>query len=509
MERVSGADYHSCAPMPSRNPVDPRAFLADAFAGAWPRRVALGLLVAYVLAAPFPWGSVQPGLAGTGKIALGAFLIAGVASLSPGARLRLGQARLPVAAVAGISALGLLQLVPLPGALLRAVSPASTEAWAGAGRILGTFGRTPPPARVSLMPWETLGVSLLALSWVALFLSASALLDRRASRRLFAAAVVVSGLVQVVLAIATEDRLFRLHGSFVNPNNFAGYLQVSLAFALGLLWYRTRVGLQELSEAHGAEARSSHLVGLLPSLGAATLLWAVLAAGIVLSQSRGGIVAATGTTLILGALVFQSRRGARRARRIVGITLAVLVTLGTAFAIAGAGTVAFLRFLMPDAADLAADYRVLIWRGSAEAFRLFPWLGSGLGTFREAFRRVQPAEVSGLVDQAHDEYLQLLVTGGVVGAALGLVALVFGLRALLRAFFAQKHREERAWGLAAIGALVALLLHGISEFNFSIPAIPATLAACLGGAWAALGWTRSDDVEPGLSVPRRSAPSQG
>ena len=189
-------------------------------------------------------------------------------------------------------------------------------------------------------------------------------------------------------------------------------------------------------------------------------------------------------------------------------SLAALVTLGTAFAIAGAGTVAFLRFLMPDAADLAADYRVLIWRGSVEAFRLFPWLGSGLGTFREAFRRVQPQELNGLVDQAHDEYLQLLVTGGAIGAALGLVALVLGLRALLRAFFAQKHREERAWGLAGIGALVALLLHGIAEFNFSIPAIPATLAACLGGAWAALGWTRSDDLEPsGLSDPGRSGPS--
>ena len=169
--------------MPSRSRIDPRAFLADAFAGAWPRRIALGLLVAYVLAAPFPWGSVQPGLTGTAKITLGAFLIAGVAALSPGARLRLGEARLPLAAVAGIAALGLLQVVPLPGALLRAFSPASAEAWAGAGRILGTFGRTAPPARISLMPWETLGVSLLAFSWVALFLAASALLDRRASRR--------------------------------------------------------------------------------------------------------------------------------------------------------------------------------------------------------------------------------------------------------------------------------------------------------------------------------------
>ena len=37
-----------------------------------------------------------------------------------------------------------------------------------------------------------------------------------------------------------------------------------------------------------------------------------------------------------------------------GLDLRTGRLLGTAFAIAGAGTVAFLRFLMPDAADLAA-----------------------------------------------------------------------------------------------------------------------------------------------------------
>ena len=509
MKPLQVSDYHSSASM-SRFLAYQRAFLADAFAGAWQRRAALGLLLVYVLAAPFPWGSVQPGPTGTAKITMGAFLLAAVVALSPGVRLRLGAARLPVVAVAGIALLGFFQLVPLPRMLLRALSPASAEAWGEAGEVLRAFGRTPPSPRISLVPWETFGVALLSLSWVALFLSALVLLGRRSSRRLFAGAVVASGLFQVGFAIAAEDRILRLHGSFINPNNLAGYLEISLAFALGLVWYRTRVGLRTLAEARGVEERSSRLVRVLPEIVATTLLWAILAAGIVLSQSRGGIVAAAGTTLLLGALVFQGGEGARHARRVVGIAVAVLVALGTAFAIAGAGTVGFLRFLMPDAADLAGDYRVLIWRGSTEAFRLFPWLGSGLGTFREAFRRVQPAGIEGLVDQAHDEYLQLLVTGGLVGAALGLLALVFGLRALLRAFSSQKHREERAWGLAGIGALLALLLHGIAEFNFSIPAIPATLATCLGGAWAALGWSRADENgPPGLSESERSGPASG
>ncbi len=473
--------------------------LAEAFSGSWPRRVAYGLLLAYVVAAPFPWGSVQPGLTGTGKIVLGAFLVTLVTFLAPDARPHLHGIRLPLAAVAGLGLLGLLQLLPLPAGLVALVSPASAEAWAGAGRVFASFGEPAPAARVSLAPWETAGTALLALAFVGLFLSASVLLARRAPRRLFGLVVLASGVFQVARALATEDRLLRLHGSFVNPNNLAGYLEISLACAFGFLWYRARSAVRDFAAISGIDERADWLVRLVPRFFLSFLLWAFLAAGVVVTQSRGGLLAAAGTTVLLGALAWEARTVAPQGgRHVVASVLGVLVVAGTAFAIAGAGTVAFLRFVLPDSADLAADYRVLVWRDSLEAFGLFPALGSGLGTFREAIRRVQSPEVRGLVEQAHNEYLQILVTGGVAGAALALTAIVAGARALLRGFFHQRHREEAAWGLAGIGALAMLLLHGMAEFNFSIPAIPATLAACLGCAWAALRWKRAD--EPGLDL---------
>lgn len=56
---------------------------------------------------------------------------------------------------------------------------------------------------------------------------------------------------------------------------------------------------------------------------------------------------------------------------------------------------------------------------------------------------------------------------------------------LLRAWMRQEHREESAFALAGTGVLISLMLHGLVEFNMSIPAIPATLALMLGVAWAA------------------------
>jgi hypothetical protein len=42
-----------------------------------------------------------------------------------------------------------------------------------------------------------------------------------------------------------------------------------------------------------------------------------------------------------------------------------------------------------------------------------------------------------------------------------------------------------AVALAGFGALLSLTLHGLVDFNLSIPVIPAILACILGTAWAA------------------------
>ena len=90
-----------------------------------------------------------------------------------------------------------------------------------------------------------------------------------------------------------------------------------------------------------------------------------------------------------------------------------------------------------------------------------------------------------MIEHAHNDFLQILVTGGVVGAALG-VALFGSLFVVFyRAWSRQIHREESALALAGLGALLSLTLHGLVEFNLSIPVIPATLSSVLGLAWAA------------------------
>jgi hypothetical protein len=468
------------------------------FASGKPRVIGLALLLLFVVIAPFPYGGIMPG--GSATIEILAFLIAAAAILSTPPRERpFGGAWLPAAALLAIAVLGVIQLVPLAQGLLMLVSPASAEIQRDAAAVLSAAGAASiPPPRISIAPTETAGTILLVLAYLALFLSAVRLLYDRSSRRLLTAALVASAFVHLVVAVLVDAPADRVHGSFVNPNHFAAYLEIVLALAFGILWTEVLTGRDR---AAGVVERAARIERRIGPLALRILLWGTLAAGIGLTRSRGGILAAGTTTIVLVALALLSGPGMRPrswVRR--GIVLGILG--GAVFAVLAAGEGALLRFLSSDPREIGADFRVGLYRTSLRAFREFPLFGSGLGTFREAFLRVQPRDLPGLVEQAHCDGLQLLVTGGAIGAALGLAALasLFGL--LAAGWRRQRRREESALLLAALGALLSVTLHGLVDFGLSVPAIPATLACVLGSAWAAAR-------DPGGESPVRHSPRGG
>jgi O-antigen ligase len=416
-----------------------------------------------------------------------AFLIAAATFLSKSRLRSLPPLIVPLGAIGALALLGCFQLLPLPRWLLNSVAPVNLQIYHDSAEVLGLFGRSAPAPRISIAPTETMGTVLLVLAYLAVFLSAASLLRTRPRRRLFVATILASAILQILLALvleapgssATEDEE-RLHGLFVNPNHFAAYLEVVLALAFAAIWTELLVSGDRVSPTtEGAERFERRL---LPIAGR-VLLWAMIAVGIGATQSRGGILAAavTTATLLSMALLHRSVTFPRRAALGAGIALLG----GILFVARTAGAEPFLRFLKLDPRDLANNTRVLLWKTSLQAWKQFPWLGSGLGTFREAFRRVQPRELAGLVEQAHSDPLQLLVTGGLVGEILGAVLFVSLYVLLLRAWRRQKHREEAALILGATGALFSVTLHGLLEFNLSIPPIPALLSGVLGAAWAA------------------------
>jgi O-antigen ligase len=441
------------------------------------------LLLAAIPLLPLPWGGVLPG----GKLAiqLVAFVALALAALgaergvAPDSRHATRSATIPLALLAGVGILGLIQIIPLPGKALARLSPTSAVVHEAAAATLAVFDRSTPAPRISIAPTDTLLTALLAFAYVALFIASARAFHSRGRRRVFLAVLLATAIGQAVYASLTGES-DRASGSFVNPNHLAGYLQIALAAAFGMILRAVLVGRDR---EHTTRDPMEKLYRRWTPVAWAAVAWAVVAIGIAITRSRGGIMMAAVTTLVL--LATATLHGGGPHRRAVAATGGLAILGGLGVVAMTTGTWPLLRFLTSDPRDPEADMRVQLWQLSIDAWRNFPLLGSGLGSYREAFRRIQPEGMNALVEQAHNDGLQLLVTGGLVGFALAAAALAWLLVAFAKAFVRQRHREERAWALAGFGALLSLLLHGLVEFNFSIPAIPATLAMMLGCAWSA------------------------
>lgn len=427
-----------------------------------------------MVAAPFPYGAVLPG--GALRLELLSFAALAIALLArKSAPLR--PALVPIIATLGIITLGALQLLPLGGPLLAQLSPLSARVYAEASDSLRMFGRQPLVARISLAPAETLGAIVLTASYLSAFIAAALLLDTRQRRRTFVWVVFAGAFAQIVIGMTEADRIdARVSGSFVNPNHLAGYLEIALALMFGVIWSEIITGRDRL---RGLEERAERLEKRLIPLLPRVLAWAAIAGGIAVTRSRGGILAALLTSLVLLAIA-ALQRGRRVRRGRVAAMAAAAIVAGIVFVGVTTRDVPLTRFLSTDPRDVGTDSRMRIWETSIEAWKQAPIAGSGLGAFRDSFRRVQPRDLDGLIDYAHNEPLQLLVSGGAIGLILGLTAFAGLMIVLFRLSLAQKHREESACILAAFGAMLTLAFHGITEFNLSVPAIAATLAMVAG-----------------------------
>lgn len=251
-------------------------------------------------------------------------------------------------------------------------------------------------------------------------------------------------------------------GPFVNRNHFAGFLEMGVGLAGGLLISRTL----------RRELLAVYVSCLL-----------VLCAGVVLSASRGGVLA-LGAQLIFLALIAApnfiatGRRKEGRARRsglLVRAAAALLLggaaIAGTMFLVGSEGLVQNFAQLQTEAQGALPPSerfsRRDIWSATIKLIKDHPLLGVGLGAFQFAYTRYDQSSGAQRVEQTHNDYLQIVADAGVVGGAL---ALTFLLLLFARGLSAvQTHdRHKRAIVLGALTGCFAIAVHSFVEFNLQV-----------------------------------------
>jgi O-antigen ligase len=386
-----------------------------------------------------------------------------------------------------------LQLIPLPPSLLEAVSPESHAIWTEAATVAKLAGVPMGSAHpVSIDPAATAAELFRLMALFAAFTAAALLIRGHASRMVLIAVVCASAMFQMLYGVREaalgrfaiwgwENRLIlgRVTGTFVNPNHFAHY--VALAVPLALF-----VAAQAWRHTAAPEVTLGRRVVLLferqiVPFGLGILTAIACVAAILLAQSRGGLLAMAAGLAFVAALL-PGRVMARAALAGFG---GVLVIVSLVVFLGAARTVA--RFA-PSEFERATLVGRRIGITAAEGiWERFPVFGSGLGTFERVVSMEQTQDLAKIYHHAHNDYLELAATSGTLGTVIALVALVGGYGALVRM---SRDRDlswrRRAFQLAALASLTIAMVHALFDFNFYIPANPATLAVILGAAVASV-----------------------
>ena len=192
-------------------------------------------------------------------------------------------------------------------------------------------------------------------------------------------------------------------GPFVSKNHFAGYVEMACLLVLGLAvgWAddaRRGPGLLSWIESRRA-----------PRILLAFAVAAVLALGVLVSLSRGGAMSLSVGTLVFVGLGLPRRKSWGGRALVLGLVAIVALSLFLALPRSGRDRIR----TMPQAADESAGaFRLRVWSDTLGLVASSPIVGSGLGAFAAAFPRFKSAYGELRVENAENDYLQVLAETG-------------------------------------------------------------------------------------------------
>ena len=249
-------------------------------------------------------------------------------------------------------------------------------------------------------------------------------------------------------------------GPYVNQHHFAALMLMTSGIALGLL----------LGSGTGRERK----------------IFVALAAGImgmaiVFTGSRGGLMSYVFVVTFTAAASFVRKRSSardedeqidRRNRNILVAGAAaglVVLILGSVLFLGGQDALLRGVGLQYSEGDITSG-RLHFWQVALKIFQENPVLGSGLNSFGVAFSQIDTWNGRFRVENAHNDYVQMLADGGILGFAC-VAAFVFLLvRKGIRSIASQTDGMRRSIITGAMAGCVGILVHSFLDFPLRTPA---------------------------------------
>lgn len=248
--------------------------------------------------------------------------------------------------------------------------------------------------------------------------------------------------------------------SFVNQHHFAAFMNMTLGLSLGLVF--------------GGALRKDKILLL---LSAAFLMIVAL----ILTGSRGGLLSFVGVSSFLLLPKFLIKKSAsetvpnglinrfgRQFALIIGLMVLLAGVLVTVSLLGGDQSLLRGIGLQNNQAD-ASNGRIHFWSVALQIFFDYPILGAGLNAFGAAFTQYDTWNGAYRIEQAHNDYLQILADAGILGFACVAAFIYFLFKKGWPAASAARHDFRSSTAMGALAGCFGILVHGIFDFPLRTP----------------------------------------
>lgn len=248
--------------------------------------------------------------------------------------------------------------------------------------------------------------------------------------------------------------------SFVNQHHFAAFMEMTIGLTLALL----------LGKATGKDKRLLLIIAIV-----------LMGIAIILTGSRGGLLS------LLGVLVFvyvanylvrkksfesdeaeENQAGFRRKLTFIGSGLALILMIGGMVLFLG-GDSSLMRGIGATNQEDFSSGRIHFWSVAIQIFKDNPIFGAGLDAFGTAFPRYDTWNGTFRVEQAHNDYLQILADAGVSGflCVAAFIYLLFrtGGKIIERA----QGDYHRSLAIGSLAGCFGILIHSFFDFPLRTP----------------------------------------
>ncbi|HVN19628.1 MAG TPA: O-antigen ligase family protein [Dongiaceae bacterium] len=314
--------------------------------------------------------------------------------------------------------------------------------------------------RRSAYPHDTISEAALYCAYGMICFLVSQILRRSSQARKIALLIGIYGIAVAVFAllqgIAPNGKLYwlrvpqlggRIYGPYVNHNHYAGLMEMLVP--IPLVTSLSRLADERTRIAAGVAA-------------------AIMVGTVFLSGSRGGMLAIGLELALIAVILFRQQRTLKVA---VSVAAFVVVLMSLLVWLGGKELTTKVSSISTEArGEISGGMRLSIDKDGLHMFRHRPILGWGLGTFPVVYPQFRSFYTNFFVNEAHNDYVQLLAEMGILGFATMVWLLVLVYRHAVRKIANWTGQMSGAVTLACTLGIAGILLHSLLDFNLQIPA---------------------------------------